>query len=192
MDAREPQPGGWAPAPPAPELVHGRRPFVSFLFRTTSMVVLLTTAYYVWPSKNPTEDVGAAAGLVGALVAVALVVMVVRSELVALRRGRRPLTDAEALLSALYLLVILFAVVHGRLATVDGQFSGLETKTDALYFTVTVISTVGFGDIHAVGTAARAVVTAQMLFSLMYIGSAVRVLGGAWSRSVRSSGDQPS
>jgi len=37
-----------------------------------------------------------------------------------------------------------------------GQMSGLETKTDAIYFTVTIVATVGFGDITATGQAARA------------------------------------
>lgn len=187
MDAREPQTPGETLVPTGRRPVWGERPFVRFLLRTTSMVVLLTTAYYVWPAQPPTEDVGAAVRLGGALLAIGLVVVVGRAQIIALRQGRSPRTDVEALLTALYLLVIVFAVVYGRIATVPGQFVGLETKTDALYFTVTVISTVGFGDIHAEGTAARAVVTAQMLFSLMYIGSAVRVLGSSWSGSVRSS-----
>jgi hypothetical protein len=40
------------------------------------------------------------------------------------------------------------------------------TRTDALYFTVTVFSTVGFGDITAASQSARLVVTAQMLLDL--------------------------
>jgi hypothetical protein len=37
------------------------------------------------------------------------------------------------------------------------------THTDGLYFTVTVFSTVGFGDITAKSQAARLVVTGQMI-----------------------------
>jgi hypothetical protein len=49
-----------------------------------------------------------------------------------------------------------------------------------------VISTVGFGDIHATGSFARMLVTVQMLFNLIYIGTALRVLS-----SVRSQAQPP-
>jgi len=50
---------------------------------------------------------------------------------------------------------------------------------DALYFTVTVFSTVGFGDITAKTEAARLVVTGQMITDLVTIGLAVKVIVGA-------------
>ena len=56
------------------------------------------------------------------------------------------------------------------------------TRTDALYFTVTVFSTVGFGDITAKTEAARLVVTGQMIADLVVIGLAVKVIAGAVKR----------
>lgn len=53
------------------------------------------------------------------------------------------------------------------------------TRTSALYFSVTVLSTVGFGDITAKTDAARLVVTAQMFFDLLALGLGVRVFVGA-------------
>jgi len=53
------------------------------------------------------------------------------------------------------------------------------TRTDVLYFTVTVFSTVGFGDITAVSQSARLVVTAQMLLDLLALGLVVRAFVGA-------------
>ena len=44
-----------------------------------------------------------------------------------------------------------------------GNFSQPLNHTDALYFTVTVFATVGFGDITATTEAARLVVTGQMI-----------------------------
>ena len=44
-----------------------------------------------------------------------------------------------------------------------GEFTQPLTRTDALYFTVTVFSTVGFGDISPKLEAARVVLIAQML-----------------------------
>jgi voltage-gated potassium channel len=52
-------------------------------------------------------------------------------------------------------------------------------KTTALYFTVTVFATVGFGDIVPKSEAARIVTTVQMLADLVVVGLVVRVLLGA-------------
>jgi len=53
------------------------------------------------------------------------------------------------------------------------------TRTDALYFAVTVVSTVGFGDIVPVSQSARLVVTVQMLLDLLALGLVVRAFLGA-------------
>ncbi|AKE40376.1 Ion channel [Corynebacterium kutscheri] len=61
------------------------------------------------------------------------------------------------------------------------QFTGLHTRTDALYFTLTTMSTVGFGDIHPVGQAAKILVMIMIIFDLVFIAS----LGHALSDSLR-------
>jgi voltage-gated potassium channel len=38
------------------------------------------------------------------------------------------------------------------------------------------VTTVGFGDVHAQETLARALVTVQMLFNFFYLGTALRLL----------------
>ena len=53
------------------------------------------------------------------------------------------------------------------------------TRTDSLYFTVTVFATVGFGDITATSQTARVVVIAQMLLDLLVLGLVVKVFLGA-------------
>jgi hypothetical protein len=58
------------------------------------------------------------------------------------------------------------------------------THTDALYFTVTVFSTTGFGEITAKTEAARLVVTAQMIADLLIIGLGLRVILGAVTRGL--------
>jgi Ion channel len=57
------------------------------------------------------------------------------------------------------------------------------TRTDSLYFTVTVFSTVGFGDIVAIDQTARVVVTVQMLLDLLFLGLVVRSFAGAVQRT---------
>jgi voltage-gated potassium channel Kch len=57
------------------------------------------------------------------------------------------------------------------------QFPAMHTRVDALYFTVTTLGTVGFGDIVPAGQAARLLVTIQIMLNLMLIGAAFRLIG---------------
>ncbi len=47
---------------------------------------------------------------------------------------------------------------------------------DALYFTMSTIATVGFGDVHATGQVARAVVTLQIFLDLIFVGLVARII----------------
>jgi voltage-gated potassium channel len=53
------------------------------------------------------------------------------------------------------------------------------TRTDSLYFTVTVFATVGFGDINPTSQAARVLVTVQMILDLLVLGLGIRVFTSA-------------
>ena len=59
------------------------------------------------------------------------------------------------------------------------SFTQPLTRTDALYFAVTVFSRVGFGDITPKSEAARVVLIVQMLGDLALLGAGARVLLGA-------------
>ncbi len=59
---------------------------------------------------------------------------------------------------------------------VPDSFTDPLTRTDSLYFTVTVFATVGFGDIAPVTQAARVLVTVQMVGNLLLLGIALRVV----------------
>jgi voltage-gated potassium channel len=50
------------------------------------------------------------------------------------------------------------------------------TRTDTLYFAMTVFSTVGFGDIAPTSQVARILVTVQMALNLILLGLGVRLL----------------
>lgn len=82
----------------------------------------------------------------------------------------------EHVLAIVVWAVAFFAFVYTRLAGVPGQFEGIATRVDALYFTLTTLTTVGFGDIYPVGQTARVVVMLQMVFNVVVIAAAVRVL----------------
>ena len=96
-------------------------------------------------------------------------------------RSEQPLFDAtRCIVSGLVFLVTAFSVAYYVLGTAyEDQISGIATKLDALYFTVTILATVGFGDVTATGQAARAVVTAQMIVNLAVLAVALRVVSWA-------------
>ena len=53
------------------------------------------------------------------------------------------------------------------------------TRIDSMYFSVSVFTTVGFGDITAKAQAARVVVTYQMILDLVIVGVVLRLLVSA-------------
>jgi voltage-gated potassium channel len=91
----------------------------------------------------------------------------------------------EHLLAIVIWAIAFFALVYARLAGIPGEFVGLATRLDAFYFTFTTLATVGFGDVHATGQAARLVVTVQITFNLLVLALAVQVLVAALRRQVR-------
>jgi small-conductance mechanosensitive channel len=150
----------------------------------------LGVAYYLLPMDQPFSDETVAGLVLGLLGITLLLAWQVRQIL----RSRRPrLRAAEALLTTIPLFLFLFSAVYYLLErSSSGNFSEQMTRTDALYFTVTVFSTVGFGDITARSEAARVLTTGQMIGDLLLIGVAARVLLGAVQEGIRrqSGGDR--
>ena len=90
---------------------------------------------------------------------------------------------AEALALLLPAFLLLFASTYFVMERNSAaSFTQPMTRTDALYFTVTVFTTVGFGDIAAKSETARIVLIVQMLADLAVLGAGVRVLLGAVQR----------
>ena len=99
------------------------------------------------------------------------------------------LRAVEALATSVPLFLLLFASSYVVMAAMSADnFGARLTHTDGLYFTVTVFSTVGFGDITAKTQAARLVVTGQMIGDLVILGLAIKIIVGAVSRR-RQPGD---
>ena len=90
----------------------------------------------------------------------------------------------EALATTAPLFLLLFAATYFLMAQADLSNFNVQslTRTDALYFTVTVFTTVGFGDIVATIQLARLVVTVQMILDLGVLGLGIRVFVGAVQR----------
>lgn len=108
--------------------------------------------------------------------------VVVLGVLIVLAVGRLLRAGEQARIRGLVLLltvtVLFFSYADEAVAELPDQFVSLSTKTDALYFNISTLATVGFGDVHPVGQLARAAVTLQIVFNLVFLGAAVSVISG--------------
>ena len=146
------------------------------LLRSGVLVAGLTVGYALLPLRGELWWVGAAVGL-GAIVGV---VPITVRRFHAVRRSEQPvLVAVEAIVLLVAMLVLGYAAVYYAMDVDQGQFDGLVTRVDSVYFTVTTLSTVGYGDIHATGTAARVLVTIQIMMNLAFLGIVVRVMARA-------------
>lgn len=82
--------------------------------------------------------------------------------------------------AAIPLFLIVFASTYLSMTAADPRaFTEPLSHADALYFTVTIFSTVGFGDIAPRSGAARIATTVQMIGGLLVLGLLARVVVGA-------------
>lgn len=87
--------------------------------------------------------------------------------------------DVHTLVMLLVLVAMVFALGFFVLEThLPGQVSGVSTRTDALYFTLSTLTTVGYGDVHASGQLARGLVILQLVFNAVFVGALVSTVVG--------------
>lgn len=103
---------------------------------------------------------------------------------------RRAVRDEErrvdGLVAAIVSVLVVFAYAFFALETHrPGQLDGLVTRLDALYFSATTMLTVGYGDVHATGQAARALVLVQMVFDVVFVATAAGLLTSRVRRAAR-------
>jgi voltage-gated potassium channel len=148
--------------------------------RATGSTAVLVALYFLLPLDTPVTWFAVTMLVIGLVAFVALVIFQVRSILRSPFPGLRAI---EALATSIPLFLLLFAAAYVVLDTDSASnFSQPLTRTDALYFTVTVFSTVGFGDITAKTETARLVVTVQMVADLIVLGLGIKVIVGAVTR----------
>ena len=149
--------------------------------RAAGATAALVVIYYLLPLDRTSAGVAVTMLVIGLVALIGLITFQVRSILVSRFPGLRAV---EALATSLSLFLVLFASTYLVIATESaGSFSQQLTHTDALYFTVTVFATVGFGDITAKTEAARLVVTGQMIIDLIIIGIGAKIILGAVQQS---------
>jgi hypothetical protein len=154
-----------------------RRLYRRAVVRPLSTVTALIALYYMLPMDHVDDPEVALVLVTGLLAIVGLCVWQVR----AIQRSRYPAVQAiEGLSFAVPLFLLLFAAGYYVLASVTpAAFTEPVNRTDALYFTITVFSTVGFGDIAPVTQPARVAVLVQMVADLLVLGVLLRAVTGA-------------
>ena len=110
----------------------------------------------------------------GVLVLVAIIVWQIRR----IVGSDHPISRAvEALALSVPLYALLFATTYYLMARANqASFGAPLSRIDAMYFSSTIFTTVGFGDITAKSEAARLVVTVQMWLDLLFLGLVVRLV----------------
>ncbi len=142
---------------------------------------VLVALYYLLPLDTGGDASELVKLIVGALVFVGLMTWQLRA---ITKSGTPGLRALEALFLALPLFLVLFATAYYTMSRADAaDFTAPLTRTDALYFTVTIFSTVGFGDISARAEEARLVVTAQMILDLIILGVGAKIILGTVQRT---------
>ena len=175
---------------PGPAAGRAARPssrrIVQAVLRVVGSTAALVAIYYLLPLDHSSTGVAVTMLVIGLVVFLGLVAFQVRS---IIRSPFPGLRAVEHLAISVPLFVLLFASTYVVMATLSASnFGGHLTHTDGLYFTVTVLSTVGFGDITAKTEAARLVVTGQMIADLVILALAVKVIVGAVSRGRQAGG----
>ena len=152
-----------------------RRAIIVSALRPVLIIAAMLVLYAVVPLRHGVAIwTVASTATIGLLIFTAVFVYQVRR----IKRSRTPaLTAVEALVLVYGTFLIQFAVLYAALSTSDpASFSEPINRVGGIYLSITVLSTVGFGDIAADSDLARIIVSVQMIADLVLIGTAVRVL----------------
>ncbi len=135
--------------------------------RIATTAVVLAVLYAVLPLGDRSDTRALVALAAGLLVFLTTVGRQLRSIVTAPHPELRAI---EALATATLLLVFVFAYTYVSIShSQPGSFSEPLSHVDGLYFVITTISTVGFGDVAARSQGARALVTGQIVLDLLLI-----------------------
>jgi voltage-gated potassium channel len=151
-----------------------RKALLGAVLRVVITWVLLVAIYYALPEGR----FGSTAAIVRLAAGVLLVFGVFAWQTHRILHAELPALRAAVSLAVLIpLFLLVFSGLYLSLSkTSPATFNESLDHSSALYFTITVFSTVGFGDIVPTTDTARAIVSAQMLLDLVIIGVVVRVL----------------
>ena len=158
-------------------LVRSRARLVAALVRSLLSATLMIVVYYQAPLDRPIT----AWLVVWLILGVVALAGALAWQLLTIMKSDTPrLRAVETIAIGLPFLLLFYASMYALLSfNQPASFTQKLGRTDALYFTMTVFTTVGFGDITAVTEVARVVVMTQMVVGLIAVGVAAKLLLGA-------------
>jgi F0F1-type ATP synthase assembly protein I len=162
-----------------------RRRLIFFAFvRVVVGLTLIWGAMYLLPDSTDGRVVAPVAFV---LLCVAIYIAYFRHQLNRIKKAVYPtLQSAEALILVAAMFLAVYAAVYVVLSQQDpSAFTEPLTHFSAYYFALTVLATVGFGDITPVTNTARLIAMTQMAFDIAFVGVVVRILGGAAQTTIK-------
>ena len=153
-----------------------RRIVIGASLRTIATIVVVVAIYF----RIPMDRAVTATTVIGLVIGVLALFAIIAWQIREIMRSEHPVVRAvEALAFAIPVYVLLFATIYFLMAHAQSAAFGVPlSRTDAMYFSATVFTTVGFGNIAAQSETARIIVTFQMMLDLVIIGA---VAYGAWA-----------
>jgi voltage-gated potassium channel len=159
--------------------------------RSALGLVAVLGLYFAVPVQSQSSTGRLIGNLVITIVCMVVVAMVILREFRRMQSGEDLRFTGGQLLIAIEVVLVAFALTYYSLAVHSpGEMSGIQTRIDALYFSATTVTTVGYGDIHAAGQVARVITTFQLVFDVVFIASFARLLNQARPAHTRGSEDE--
>ena len=159
------------------------------LLRALATAVVVVALYYVLPLERLSDTNLFVEFAIGVALLAGLITWQIRD---IIRSDYPAIRAVQSLASATPVFLLLFASTYFVLSLADAtMFTEPLTRSDSLYFTVTIFSTVGFGDISAQAETSRLLVTAQMLLDLVVLGLGIQVVIGAVKRGKADADTEP-
>lgn len=152
-------------------LVSSRKEWLS----SVGAIFLMTAIYFIAPLGHD-DPLPVPVAATAILIAVAVMAFLIGNQV------RRTFVDSTSirlarLTTLLSITIFAFALGYFILErSSPGEVSGLHTRLDSLYFTLVTIGTIGYGDIHPEGQAARGISCVQIIFNAIYIGALIRII----------------
>ena len=164
-----------------------RRLVTLSLLRSAASVTLLVVVYYKAPLDASLDT---ASWIEFGVALLAFAVMIAWQVRAIISSDLPRLRAIQAVAVGLPLLLLMFASAYIVIAgNQPDAFTEALSRTDSLYFTVTVFATVGFGDIAPKTELARVVTTIQMLLGVIVVGLIAKIFLGAVQVAVRRRGE---
>lgn len=151
---------------------------------------IIGLAFIFWVLSLVPEESDPRISIPATLLLIGMVIygLVLRWQLKRVVKSKRPgLVATESLILSAGLFIAIFSAIY---VIIEGDSPGSFTEPidhfTAAYFTLTVLATVGFGDITAVTDTARFIVMVQMALGLGFLAIIIKVFTGAAQRAKES------